>query len=345
MKKFNTQIAIFFLVFILSSCHKKEQVVNRSFYYWQTVVSISDVQKNLLEELDVKKMYFKFFDITWNENTAQPIPAADIIFEQKPPSPIEIVPVIFITNESLEKISSEDIKTLAFKICKKINSILEQNSLATPIEIQIDCDWNTSTKEKYFSLLKEMQKFPLFETCIWSATIRLHQIAHSSETGVPPVNRGALMFYNMGNIEDASTSNSIYDKAIAESYLNQSENYPLPLDAAIACFSWGLVYDHEKLIRIIYPLTLNSIDTQDFTLTKKNQFSANRDFYFHGIYMVKGNMIRLETMTPDLSKESAEQLSHFVKNDSLSVILYQFDSTIINTFQYEGFNTLYHQFE
>ena len=78
-------------------------------------------------------------------------------------------------------------------------SILDVNQLNIPKEIQLDCDWNSSTQKKYFNLIEEMKLYPTWENIVWSATIRLHQLKYPKQTGVPPVNKGVLMFYNMGN--------------------------------------------------------------------------------------------------------------------------------------------------
>lgn len=137
---------------------------------------------------------------------------ADISFSSLVPAQTKIVPVVFITNQTLENIDTTATKLLAFKISKRIQGIITTNQLPTPEEIQIDCDWTGGTREKYFLLLTELQKFPLFQNTIWSATIRLHQVKFMENTGIPPVDRGMLMFYNMGNIEDINTPDSIYDK-------------------------------------------------------------------------------------------------------------------------------------
>ncbi|MGG2305049.1 hypothetical protein ACE4Z6_26875, partial [Salmonella enterica] len=92
---------------------------------------------------------------------------------------------------------------------------------------QIDCDWTLGTKEKYFSLLKRIKErmaLPL------SCTIRLHQVKYQAKTGVPPVDRGMLMYYNMGHVEGATETNSIYDPANADKYVSYVKDYPLPLD-------------------------------------------------------------------------------------------------------------------
>ena len=86
-------------------------------------------------------------------------------------------------------------------------------------ELQIDCDWTESTRDKYFHLLSTLRNELERNKQIISATIRLHQVKYAAITGIPPVHRGMLMYYNMGKI-NATDNNSVYDKKIAEKYIS-----------------------------------------------------------------------------------------------------------------------------
>jgi hypothetical protein len=299
----------------------------------------------VLHELSVKKLYVKFFDVSWLPEANQPIPVATIAFSDAAPADVQLVPVIFITNEVLQKLTSGEIQTLAFKINKKIEDILQFNNLSIPAEIQIDCDWSETTRDKYFHLLTELKTFPLWQKTTWSATIRLHQIKYASLTGVPPVNKGLLMFYNMGNIENPLSKNSIYTSEIARLYLDNIWDYPLPLDAAIACFSWGLLFENETLLKIFYPLYPTDMPDTLFTKQDENVFTVKQDCYFEGTFLTQGNTLKLENMSPALSLESAKLLASKMKNADMSVILYHLDTSILKRYTYEEFANLYSAFE
>ncbi len=72
--------------------------------------------------------------------------------------------------------------------------------------LQIDCDWTTKTAPKYFYFLQQIrEKLDAHEDggtfaslAMLSATIRLHQVKYPEKSGMPPVDKGVLMFYNMG---------------------------------------------------------------------------------------------------------------------------------------------------
>ncbi len=333
---------------VLFSCNTKHSEINRSFYYWQSNFHLSEQEKQMVKELNVKSLFIKYFDVTWDKNSGLPVPQASLIFSDNIPEGINLVPVVFITNETLEliyKSSDEATNTLAFKIAKKIIDINLKNNIPTPKSIQLDCDWTETTKETYFKLIETLKTYPAFEDVLWSATIRLHQIKYKEKMGVPPVDRGALMFYNTGNIEDLDTDNSIYNNKTANQYSAYIDIYPLPLDAAIACFSWGLLFDEEKLLKIFYPLYPEDLPDSLFVANDENIFTAKKNFYFEGQFVVEGNTIKLETMSAENALEAAQNASKHLKNENRSVILYHLDAHIINHYTNENFQAIYSCFE
>lgn len=331
---------------LFSACKQKNELpVHRAFYHWQTKLDLGEEEMKALDNLSVDYLYVKYFDVIWNQELQQPQPVAKLISSTTLDISARIVPVIFVTTESISPLSESDIDDLAWRICKLIEQLHQRHSNIAPEWIQVDCDWTPSTREKYFRLLEQMKSYPAFAKTKWSATIRLHQFKYPDETGVPPVNRGLLMFYNMGNIKDTAASHSIYDPAIAASYLNSNADYPLPLDAGIALYSWGLYFHEGKLQHIFYPLTAPDINDSLFQQVHENQYLVQKDGYFRSHYVNKGDQLRLETMTPQRSLESAQQLANVLQDDSISVILYHLDSSILKAYTHEELAAIYRVFE
>lgn len=343
MFKWLSYLSIFCVLSL--SCSKNNNSVTRGFYFWQSSLNSKTLNYNRLDSLNISSLYVKFFDVTWDETSQQPIPVADISFEQPIPANFSVIPVVFITNKTLEHLDTIQTKYLAQKIAKRIQYIIDTNNLAQPTEIQIDCDWTATTRQNYFSLLQTIKQYPAFNKIQISATIRLHQIKYYKTTGVPPVDKGLLMFYNMGNIEDDKSVNSIYDENIATQYVDYIKAYPLALDAAIACYSWGLLYDNHKLLRIFYPLYQDKISDSLFLKVGDNTYKANGNFYFEGQFFVSGNILKLETMTPELSKLAAEQLAENLHNEKINVILFHLDEIILKKYSNEDLEAIYNSFE
>jgi hypothetical protein len=163
-----------------------------SFYYWKTVFKLSTLEKDILKENEVSKLYIRYFDVDMKENSL--LPVLPIIFKDNVEN-FEIVPVVFIRNEVMlnDDVNLEDLGT---KIRNLINQINKKNKINCK-EIQIDCDWTMRSKDNY---LKFITLFKKKYKGILSATIRLHQVKFSEKTSIPNVDKGVLMFYNMGKV-------------------------------------------------------------------------------------------------------------------------------------------------
>ena len=222
MKKFKTFILIFIILSLLlsaSSCTSRPpRTVGRCFYYWKSVFELEEPDLTELQALKIKRLYLKFFDLVWDQDYGEPIPVSVIEMPSKLPAPIEMVPVVFITVDALERLPAEQSTVLAEKINQKINSILNRNRLGRVSEIQLDCDWNSTTKIKYFTILARLRELAVAQKRRVSATIRLHQIKYSSQTGIPPVDQGMLMFYNFDSPKSPGIKNSIFDLQVAKEY-------------------------------------------------------------------------------------------------------------------------------
>src|ERR1700751_3489910 len=99
------RIIVAIITVLFSSCSKDSSHNSyKAFYYWKSVFSVSVEQKTLLDDLKVKKIYIKFFDVKLNDSL-KPIPIATINFKDSVPG-IEIIPVVYITNKTFSEIDS-----------------------------------------------------------------------------------------------------------------------------------------------------------------------------------------------------------------------------------------------
>ena len=191
------------LIFGLFACKEKPpKQLQTAFYYWKSNFKLSELERKTLAENQVRKLYIKFFDVSWNVARGNFQMDASIRFSEKLPDSCQIIPVVFITNQTIKNLPKIALDSLAKTILSRISKLSPQ-----PYQkIQLDCDWTLATKQKYFALLKILQKSNLH----LSATIRLHQVKFYEKTGIPPVERGMLMCYNMSDWRNPVTINSIY---------------------------------------------------------------------------------------------------------------------------------------
>lgn len=311
---------------LLCSCSNQERAVTPAFYHWQTKVQLTTAEQEHLQQLGVAKLYVKFFDVDWDAASQQAVPQAQVEWGNSVLDSVEIIPTIFITNRTLLNLDASDLPQLAERIATKINQLAKNRPFQ---EVQFDCDWSPKTQQPYFHLLGLLRK--KFNTTIQlSATIRLHQIQYFEQTGVPPVNRGMLMFYNMGNLEDWKTDNSVLGVAIGRSYLGPIQKYPLPLDVALPIFEWGVVFREERLIQLINNLQAEHVqDTVRFLQLSPHRYEVRQSTYLDGYYLYKGDRIRLEAISHDQLQESADLLSQKLSRQPLTVAFYHLDSTTI----------------
>jgi hypothetical protein len=220
-------------------------------------------------------------------------------------------------------------------------------------EIQIDCDWSGTTKEKYFRLLRFLKKEIQKEKIQLSATIRLHQIKYFKKTGVPPVDRGMLMFYNVDDVKDYKTKNSILDLEVAKQYFFNFENYPLELDVALPIFSWGVLYRSGGMIKLINNLRAEDMADDSFFLpirqaglqTDETHFEVIKSTYLQGKYLYEGDNIRLETVPLETLEMSAELLKSKIKNPNVTISFYHLDTTTIKHYPYGNLERVIDAFE
>ncbi|MBI5916870.1 MAG: hypothetical protein HY842_15965 [Bacteroidetes bacterium] len=320
---------------MLSACKNEPRHVTPAFYHWQTHLQLTENERLYLDSLGVKKLYVKFFDVDWDEASRQPVPLAIVEIDTARLDGLEIVPTVFITNRTFLNLKLEGTEALASRIFQKINALYP----APHREIQFDCDWTEQTRDKFFALLehfkKQMTTSPLTShSSRLSATIRLHQLKFFEKTGVPPVDRGMLMCYNMGDLEAWETENSILDLETAKKYLpGGKSNYPLPLDVALPCFRWGVLFRDREMIRLINNLSGADLeDTLRFSNTAANRCEVKKSTYLQGHYLYAGDQIRLEGVSPEALKLAAHLLNKVCARPEAPVAFSHLDTAPVRLF-------------
>lgn len=325
-----------FVVILLVSCQQKHDKIYRSFYYWKTTMNFSAAENKKLQEWNIQKMYTRFFDVDFIN---QPI-TAGIIDIQQLPQHVSIIPVVYLTNKTLLNIKEVD--GLADNISLLIKKILSANRIHTE-EIQIDCDWSLQTKDTYFLLLKKIKSN--FPEQTLSCTIRLHQVKYASTTGIPPVQRGMLMFYNMGDIK-SKYANSIYNEKDANRYVRFVENYPLPLDVALPLFSWIKQFRFGKINALISNVSREEIkNNQHFTEKESHRFTVVENVMLHGNFFQKNDVLVLEELQPDITFNAARLVNRYIQTDTCSVILYHWNQQKIQEYDNRSIEKIYKVFQ
>lgn len=321
-KKALRLLIILLIVTGFSSC-KQDRTIQPAIYYWKTTFDPSAAEIRKIKADGIHKLYLHFFDVKYEAGNVMPV--AKLKIETLVPEDLEVVPVVYITNESLQQTQAAGTDSLAYYIEQLINAIGDNNHIRFK-EIQIDCDWTDGTKVKYFALLKSIKKM---SGKVISCTIRLHQIKYQEKTGVPPADRGMLMFYNMGNLRDPNTSNSIFDKTTAGKYLERGIIYPLPLDLALATFSWDVVLRQGKVIALLNEPVADSLRSKFTTTILPGQVQVHTGFLHRGTWFQNGDLIRHEVSGYNEMKAATGILSDIWKNNTFNCAFYHWHDAFI----------------
>ncbi|PWK26604.1 hypothetical protein LV89_02453 [Arcicella aurantiaca] len=330
-------LLIISLILIHLGCQKtKPKEIDSAFYYWKSNFQLLENEKNTLSTNGVKKLYIKFFDISWNKAKSKFQMDAPIRFAEKLPDSCQMIPVVFITNQTMKNLPKNEVDSLAHFILEKISKLSPQKYN----ELQIDCDWTLSTKQKYFSLLNSLKKSGLH----LSATIRLHQVKFYEKTGIPPVERGMLMCYNMSDWRSPITLNSIYSPKLLTQYTERLQEYPLALDVVMPIFHWTVVFRNNRFMFFVNNLSAETLHkNENFEqMLNKQQFTVKSDAQFQNISIRKGDVFRCEDAQFEDILKGSRNILEKISNQKLTFALYHLDSQSISYYSNEQIKELLH---
>jgi hypothetical protein len=303
-----------------------------NFYYWRTVYSFNNYEKNYIEQSKIDRIFVRFFDVEWNSHLNQGVPTAKITFSDSLFLD-KIVPVVYIKNNVFTNLDSSQIDSLALRTSSLVNGILNLIHQNGHNEIQFDCDWTESTKDKFFLFLEKVKSLNPSKDIV--STVRLHQIKFKERMGVPPGDRAVLMYYNMGKIA-CDSSNSILDNTIGEQYLENLDNYPLQLTWALPTFSWGIHCVNNAPNHLLNKSSLENYEQNEmFSKTSTSVFIVNKNGYFQGQYLYQGDYIKVESPTVADLNLALKMLNKYSDKQPNSVVFFDLDS--INISRYESF--------
>jgi hypothetical protein len=331
------KLLILFSLFLLFSCQKQK---HNSFYYWKTSGKLNSTEKSILKDSKVEKIYLKMFDVVWNENLQMPVNTLTIQSVEESLNVLEVIPTIFIKNDIFSKSSDIQLNELSVKVNNMINSISSGNFVYN--EIQFDCDWTESTKNRFFKFLKDFEKISGKQL---SVTLRLHQIKFQSIMGIPPVEKATLMFYNMGDLSQSSETNSILNLEKSNKYVAYLKKYPIHLDVALPIFSWSVLIRNGKVSGLFPDILEKDLsDTALFAKMKYNYYFVRKAHLIHGKYLETADIIRFESSNLQNVKAAIHQLKEFLPNEERDIILYNLDSLQIQNFGYENITSIFNSF-
>jgi hypothetical protein len=141
----------------------------------------------------------------------------------------------------------------------------------------------------------------------------LHQIKYASKTGVPPVDNGVLMYYNMSDFNSLDTKNYILDLDVAKKYHYNFDSYPLELDLALPLYNQATIIRFSKVVGAIEGVSRDEIIEANFTYISDNIYLVTKEHYLGGKLLYAGDKVRFDGVSISLLKEVVSALKPIMK--------------------------------
>jgi hypothetical protein len=324
------------LVLLLFTACKPDRKVSTSFYYWKTIYKNNATESSYLTRLHTHKLYVRIMDVDMDDDGITPVPVSPIVFKDKLPAGLQIVPVVFIVNDILKTTTKPQLDVLARKLLIYVNAKTAQAGKTNYPELQIDCDWTAATRYNYFYLLRQIRQQPALKGITLSATLRLHQLKNQKSSGVPPVDKAMLMCYNMGDLRKYGPQNSILDINELKKYLGDNVAvYPMPMDVGLPLFKWAVAFRNKQYAGISKRIKFADLGNKNqFIFMGNNLYKAVTDLPQYGL--IKDDEIRWEAVSLADLESVSKYISPFIKTRNLDVIYFHLDEETVNTYTYES---------
>jgi hypothetical protein len=327
-------------------------------------------------------MYVRFFDVDWNPYAEEAQPVATV-YNIRITDGLNITPSIFITNDVLLNSSKPQLDVLSERMAIRIKKIIDkyQTEKATALaykiadadyerqkgnafqsrlstdsiiiaekqkfekdiqELLFDCDWTESSKDNYFYLLEKLKsKFSNYKI---ASTIRLWQYKYYEKAGVPPVDKGLLMCYNMTNPTEYKTKNSIGTSDELADYITH-DKYPLELDIALPLFSWSVLFRGGEFKCVISDYQEFEKSPTIFKKTDDNKYTLQDDIQIGKFYARNGDEIKIEKISDEEIENMIDIITEKVKiSNDTKISFFSFDKKYINDYGVQNISKYYESF-
>lgn len=322
-------------VFFFLGC-KQKSIVHPTFYYWKTDYQNKKEESAYLNQFKSNSLYVRIMDVDFNPDLQLPVPVSPIIFSDPIPKQTDIIPVVFIVNQVFNKIDTMQTVVMADRIAKFVAAKVKQARKQNYQELQIDCDWTKSTRNRYFKFLEQLKSRPLLKGKTISITLRLHQVKNIVSSGVPPVEKAILMCYNMGNLRKYGEQNSILDQHEMDLYLKDYlPQYPLPLDVALPIFEWAVVFRNGQYAGISKRISKTQIDDKKLFKQRENSILYDLLVDYPAAGLKKGDVVRWERISPEDLLATSKFLSRYLAPRDRNLVFYHLDTDLLKHFTHE----------
>lgn len=323
--------------------------VTKAFYYWKAKGIDDDVIAQLKKH-QIHTLYVKLFEVDYSDVRGN-FPFCKYkpnVYDFNKLDSLKVIPVIFIKNgifmyndeKSLDKLA-DNMAYLINKYSEDVDYSGHKTQVFNYDEIQIDCDWTASTKEKYFYLLEKIKELTHKNI---SCTLRLYPYKYPDKMGVPPVDKAILMCYNLIKPLSDQNKNSILDIAELKKYIQEKKSYPLHLDIALPTFYWTQLYQNNQFIQLV---DLSTADVKSFAQSIKPMwYQVKQDTSInYELYLKAGDQLKCEDVSAQDLYQAIDVLKKNIALEPGTVIsLFDLDRSTFTQYSHEEISAFYTRF-
>jgi hypothetical protein len=231
------------------------------------------------------------------------------------------VAVVYCTAASLPRLSAGD----AAWLLSRVGELAGRVSTRPCREIQLDGDWNASTRDGWFDFVAAVDAACRADGVEVTVTLRLNQVRDRAAMGVPPVQRASLMLYGMGDPGDFSLPwNGVMDPALAAAYLEPwLASYPLDLDFAFPQYVQLRVFNPwrrlQAMVRLADESALPAGERRGRVL------EAAADGWIAGARVMAGDLLVVDQASPEGAARIRRLIAGLYRGASPRLLLFDAD--------------------
>ena len=150
-----------------------------------------------------------------------------------------------------------------------------------------------------------------------------------------------LMCYNMGNLTDIKTRNSILETQELEKYTGSLESYPLPLDIAYPLFEWNVLFRKDKFVGLVNDLPDNLLNNIRIFSKQGNRFTVLKDTLLEGYALQKNDLLRNEHVSEKDIRNAEEIINGKLIGKNIRVAFYHSDTLILKKYSIYEMENIY----
>ena len=120
----------------------------------------------------------------------------------------------------------------------------------------------------------------------------------------------------------------------------------MPFDVALPVFSWSILSRNGQGITLLNETTGKEFEgNASFVENGNGRFICKKEYLLHGNFILPGDEIKVEEISPELSLKAAKQVANKLNSDTFNIVLYHLDHSITQRYEKADFQNIFNCFK